>query len=163
MILLFITLLLIKPVLAVCPLCTVGVAVGLGLSRYLGIDDIITGIWIGALLLSLSMWLIDWMKKKKIVFSKTEIILPIIYFIVILPLYFLGFIGHAENTFFGIDRLIFGILLGTLIFLSSVMADNYLRKINDNKVLFAYQKVIIPLFFLIISSIVVYLLLGIFS
>jgi hypothetical protein len=34
----------------VCPVCTIAVAGGVGLCRYLGIDDLISGSWIGALL-----------------------------------------------------------------------------------------------------------------
>lgn len=42
-------------VLAQCPVCTVAIGVGVGLCRYLGIDDLITGLWIGALLLALGV------------------------------------------------------------------------------------------------------------
>src|SRR3990172_4136169 len=51
--------------LAVCPVCTVAVGAGLGISRALGIDDTVTSVWIGGLILSMSFWLIDWLKKKK--------------------------------------------------------------------------------------------------
>ena len=34
---------------AVCPVCTVAVGAGLGLAEWLGIDDSISGLWIGAL------------------------------------------------------------------------------------------------------------------
>jgi len=53
------------PAKAVCPVCTVAVGAGLGFSRYLGIDDTISGIWIGGLMVSISFWTIDWMKTKK--------------------------------------------------------------------------------------------------
>lgn len=33
---------------AVCPVCTVAVGTGVGLSRWLGVDDTITGLWLGA-------------------------------------------------------------------------------------------------------------------
>lgn len=44
---------------AVCPVCTVAVGAGVGFSRYLGIDDTIAGLWIGALIVSVSMWTIN--------------------------------------------------------------------------------------------------------
>jgi len=34
-------------VFAVCPVCTVAAGAGVGLSRWLGIDDIIIGLWVG--------------------------------------------------------------------------------------------------------------------
>ena len=47
-----------------CPLCTVTVVAGLGISRLLGIDDVVSAIWIGALILSLSFVTIAWIAKK---------------------------------------------------------------------------------------------------
>ena len=38
---------------AICPLCVVAVGAGLGLSRWLGVDDVVSSIWIGALLVSM--------------------------------------------------------------------------------------------------------------
>jgi len=51
-------------VYAVCPICTVAVGAGLGISRWLGIDDSVTGLWIGGLILSSGLWLADWIGKK---------------------------------------------------------------------------------------------------
>jgi hypothetical protein len=153
-----------KLVGAVCPLCTVVVGAGVGLSRYLGIDDTITGLWLGALILSSSLWLIDWFEKRKIkFFARDQITIASFYLIVLLPLYFSGLMGNKSNTFLGIDKLLLGSFLGTVIFAKAVFADKYLRKLNNNKALFPYQKVITPIVFLIIASIIVYLLLGILS
>ena len=58
-----------KTSLAVCPVCTVAVGAGVGLSRWLGVDDLITGTWIGGLLVSMIWWTIDWLNKKNIRFS----------------------------------------------------------------------------------------------
>jgi hypothetical protein len=154
----------VKIVQAVCPLCTLAVGVGVGLSRYLGIDDAITGMWLGALILSSSLWFIDWLEKRKVkFFARDQITIASFYLIALVPLYFSGMIGNEYNTLFGIDKLLLGCLLGTLSFLKAVSADKYLRRLNKNKVMFPYQKVIIPVTFLVIESIIVYLLLGILS
>ncbi|MEM5801073.1 MAG: hypothetical protein QW474_03035 [Candidatus Aenigmatarchaeota archaeon] len=161
---LIIILLSFRQVAAVCPLCTVAVGVGVGLTRYFGIDDLITGTWIGALIISSSLWIIDWFEKKKIkFFAMKQIVIASFYLIVLLPLYFSGFIGHPGNTILGVDKILLGCLLGTMTFIKAILADKYLRKLNKNKVLFPYQKVVIPIVFLIISSIIIYLLLGILS
>src|SRR3989344_8410054 len=57
-------------VYAVCPVCTVAVGAGLGLSRALGIDDAVTSVWIGGLILSMSYWAIDWLGKKNLSLTK---------------------------------------------------------------------------------------------
>jgi len=90
-----------KKVLAVCPICTVAVGAGVGLSRWLGIDDSIAGLWIGGFIVSLIYWTIDWLKKKNLKF-KWSIIFVIIfwYLITILPLYFTGLLGIEQNSLF---------------------------------------------------------------
>ena len=50
--------------MAVCPVCTVAVGAGLEGMRLLGVDDVITGIWAGALTLSLFLWTVSWLKKR---------------------------------------------------------------------------------------------------
>jgi len=59
---------------AFCPVCTVAVGAGVGLCRYLGIDDLISGAWIGGLLMSLTLWTIEWLNKKKIKFLFRKIL-----------------------------------------------------------------------------------------
>ena len=49
--------------LYMCPVCAVAVGFGLGLSRWLKIDDAISGLWIGALIVSLSFILAKWTRK----------------------------------------------------------------------------------------------------
>jgi len=52
------------PAQAICPICVVAVGAGLGLSEYLGIDNTIAGLWIGGLLISVSVWTITWFNQK---------------------------------------------------------------------------------------------------
>ena len=157
---LILSLILANNAIAVCPVCTLAVGVGLGLSRWLKIDDLISGIWIGALIVSLTFWTDDFLKKKKINFQFSHLIILVIYLLlVILPLYFSGIIGHPLNTILGIDKLIFGTFLGIILFYLANYLNNYLKSKNNNKVYFAYQKVIIPVGILLISSLIIFLIL----
>ncbi len=145
--------------LAFCPVCTVVVAGGVGLSRWLKVDDLISGLWIGGLLVSLSLWTIDWLNKKNIKFPFRKILVFLFwYLLVVLPLYKVGIIGDLRNQIFGIDKLIGGTILGSLIFALSLLFNNFLIKRNNNKVYFPFQKVIIPILFLLISSLILYFL-----
>ena len=147
---------------AVCPICTIAVGAGLGLSRYLGIDDAVTSIWIGGLLMSISFWSIDWFAKKDFKklkdFKENHIRAASFIFwyaITLIPLWMGGLIGHPLNTILGIDKIIFGTVLGSLMFLLGVWADKKIRKIRG-KQLFVYQKVVFPVILLVIASLMIY-------
>jgi len=144
--------------LAFCPVCTIAVGAGIGFSRYLGIDDTITGLWVGGLLISLSMWTIDWLEKKR---KKTSLSLSILIFVlyyalVLIPLYYTNFIGHPLNRFWGLDKLILGTLIGSIFFFAAGAWYQYLKKRNGNKPHFPWQKVIMPVSTLIILSFIFY-------
>ena len=142
---------------AVCPVCTVAVGAGLGLAEWLGIDDSISGLWIGALIISMSLWTINWLNGKEIRFKGRKILIFLGYYlIIILPLYWKGKIGHPLNRLCGIDKLLFGIILGTVLFAIGVIFHNYLRKRNDNKSYFQGQKIAFAVIPLIIASVILY-------
>jgi len=148
----------------VCPVCTIAVAAGVGVFRTWGIDDVLTGIWIGALIVSSIAWMIDYFNRKNIHFLFRKILIIVsFYAIFIWPLHSWGIMGMAGNVIFGIDKILFGVIIGTIIFILSILSDIYLRKINENKTMIKYQKVIIPLVYLIVASIITHLLIGIFS
>ncbi|PIP53314.1 hypothetical protein COX08_01630 [Candidatus Beckwithbacteria bacterium CG23_combo_of_CG06-09_8_20_14_all_34_8] len=145
---------------AVCPVCTVAVAAGVGLSRYLGIDDTISGLWIGALLMSSSLWMANWLTRKSWrIPAKTALSILIMYGITLTPLYFTEIIGHPNNRVWGMDKLFLGIFIGTMFFVISVLIDKWLRTKNEGKVFVPYQKVIIPITLLLSSSLILFFLL----
>ena len=142
---------------AVCPVCTIAIGAGVGLSRWLGVDDSITGLWIGAIILSSAFWTNNYLIKRKWNFIGSLLLSIIFYYaIVLIPLYTKDIIGHPFNKLCGIDKLLFGIVLGSILFLFSFWLDSYIKKSNHNKVRFYYQKVVIPIIILVITSIILY-------
>ena len=152
------SLIFVFPAKAVCPICTIAVAGGLGISRWIGIDDAVMGVWIGGLILSSGFWLADWVSKKswKIPYPKTLSVLLMIIF-VLPPLYIAKMIGLSGNTLWGIDKIILGTIIGSILFFAGVKLDQYLRITNEGKVYIYYQKVIVPVFFLTIGSFILFL------
>jgi hypothetical protein len=152
----------------VCPICTVAVAAGVGVLEEIGVDRILIGIWFGALIVSSIMWFIDWLNRKNIHFLFRKIAVIICFYaIFVVPLYYIKIkgevlMGTGINEVLGIDRLLFGVIIGTIVFILAVLSDKYLRKINEGKVIIFWQKVIIPLVFLIITSVIGWLLIKIF-
>jgi hypothetical protein len=142
---------------AVCPLCTIVAVSGVGVSRYFGVDDTITGIWLGGLILSSGMWVNDILKKKKIKFPfRNFIIIISIYLITILPLYWMHIMGVANNKLWNIDKVLLGIIAGSLFFLVGVFINLILRTLNDCKVYFYFQKIVIPILLLLIANLIFY-------
>lgn len=143
-------------VYAFCPVCIVAVGAGLGLSRFLGVDDTVSGIWIGGLLLATSLWFADWLNKKNIKI-KAYLVAILTYALVIIPLWHSEIIGHPFNKILGVDKLIFGTALGTIIFLKALWLDKKVRHIKG-KPLFNFQKVVFPVVFLLLGSIIMFFL-----
>ena len=142
-----------------CPVCTVTVIAGLSLSRLLGIDDLVTSLWIGAFILSFSFVTINWIHKKwpKWKFGMSTywkwIVIVAMYLFVLIPLKLSHTIGIYHNTLWGIDKIILGIIIGSVVFLIGVWADKYQRR-KFSKIFFPFQKVIFPVACLLITSLV---------
>lgn len=144
---------------AMCPVCTVAVGAGVGLARWLGIDDTITGIWIGGLIVSLIMWTISYFKKRDINFFARNIVVMIGYYaLMVVPIYFIKTIWHPENTIGGVNKLLLGIIIGSVLFYLGAVWYHHLKIKNNGHAYFPFQKVVMPIGPLIIMSIVFYYL-----
>jgi hypothetical protein len=144
----------------VCPICVVAIGAGLGLSQRLGIDDVVSSIWIGALLMALVLWTNHWLAKKNWNFNFYQIVVFLAYYLfTLVPLWLFGIVGHPLNKIFGIDKIIFGASLVTIIFYLSLRLHFYLKKQNSDKVYFPYQRVAIPVAILFAASLIAYYLL----
>lgn len=152
------------PASAVCPICTIAVGAGVGIAEEFGIDDVVIGLWIGGLTISLIFWTLDWLKKKKIISVWAGPLTIFFYFVaVIVPLFFMksnGYpiIGKELNKFWGIDKILLGILIGSILFFSGARLYEYLKKRNNGRAYFPFQKVAMPIVPLIIASIIFYYL-----
>jgi nitrate reductase NapE component len=142
---------------AICPLCTVAVGAGIGFSEWLGIDDTITGLWVGGFTASLVIWTIGWLNKKNIHFYGRKILVAFLfYFFTIWPLYQMKIVGHPLNRLWGMDKLILGIIIGTIAFAVGCISYAILKKHHGNKAYFPLQKVVMPVLPLVILSFVFY-------
>lgn len=141
-----------------CPVCTVTVIAGLGISRLLGIDDLITSIWIGGFILSFSFITIAWIAKKwpklksKYYYFLTFILM---YLFVLIPFKLDHIIGIKLNTIWGMDKIVFGIIIGSIVFLAGARADKYQRG-KFKKIFFPFQKVVFPVLALVVTSLIFY-------
>lgn len=155
----FLALLFASSAQAVCPICTIAVGAGVGFSRYLGIDDTITGLWIGGLVVSMIMWTINWLDKKNIYFRGRKIITTFGYYaLIVAPLYWMDIMGHPFNTMWGMDKLLLGIIIGSVAFFLGGIWYYRLKAKNNGHSYFPFQKVVMPVSPLIILSFLFYFL-----
>lgn len=143
---------------AICPVCTIAVGAGVGLAQYFGVDDAITGVWIGGLIISMAFWTDNWLKSKNKNFPYQKILSVAAYFVIVIwPLYIKGIIGHPLNKLCGVDKLLFGIVFGSVGFWAGSEFNLYLKMKNNGKVYFPFQKVAMAIAPLLVLSLVFYI------
>jgi len=139
------------PVYAQCPVCVITVGGGLILAKKLGIDDLLVSIWLSGLNTAIAFWIASGIKKKivnnPIFWSLGFYALTIVY------LAYTKQMNHPGNKFLGIDKIVFGMTVGMFTAMLAISIDKLLRKSNKNKVYFPYQKVVVPLVLLILTTI----------
>lgn len=146
---------------AICPICTIVVSSGVGLSRYMGVDDSVSGLWVGGLTVSAIAWTFEWMEKKKINFKgKVPVTIIGYYALVLSAFYFTNFMSNPIQTICkcATDKLFLGIVVGSAGFWMGANWYYYLKEKNDGHALFPFQKVVFPVTPLILSSIFFYFL-----
>lgn len=137
-----------------CPVCAVAIASGLGLSRTLGVKDVVVGVWAGALLLALSHGCVIFIRKKNIKNIIFEILIYVATYSLILPMY----IGEKAATvfnldkIFGIDKFLFSIIVGSVVLFASSKLY-FSMKEKSGKPHFPYEKVVLPVTSLLAISI----------
>jgi len=152
-----VALLVALPAKAVCPVCTIAVGACVGLARWLKIDDTISGLWIGGLVVSMIVWTLSWFNTKKWRFWGREVLVVVFYYAsIIIPFYYKDFIGHPLNKCGGVDKLLLGMIVGSAGFLAGMIIHHFFKKYHSGRVYFSFQKVILPLIPLMILSAVFY-------
>ena len=153
----------IQLVSAHCPLCTAAAGVGVEITRIYGIDDSIVGLFLGALIVSTSLWFNKWLKKKINIPLQGFLVVFASFLLTIAPLYLAGVIKNFEAVkavpslsmlglnVFGIDRLLFGSIIVTLFVFASFSLSDHIKRKKD-KVLFPYQGISFMILTLLILS-----------
>lgn len=146
----------------ICDLCTIGVVAGLALSRYLGVDDSVIGVWIGACLVALIIMTNAYLDKKNIHFRFRNTIIALSYVVFSgVSFYYAGVIGMYRNTFFQstsifADKILISLVVGGGVLILSSIAYQWLKARNSGRAHFPFEKVALPIVALIATSVVFY-------
>ncbi|EKE29224.1 MAG: hypothetical protein ACD_2C00207G0010 [uncultured bacterium (gcode 4)] len=145
---------------AMCPVCTLAAVAWVELSHYLWIDDTITGLWIWGMLVSVSMWTINWFDRKKIkFFLKKKLTYAFWFSSVIIPLYYGKLIlWNPANMIWWIDKLLLWIIIWTVLFFITAKYYLYLKAKNWGRAHFPFQKIAMTVWVLTSASLLFYYL-----
>lgn len=144
-----------------CPLCVAGAVAGLSLSRWIGVDDSITGLWLGALLGAISFWsysfIVRKIKKPDWLFLKPTIYTAV-FASTLWSFYKFNLVIRMEKMY-GLDKLTFGIVAGGVAFYLIDVLNDLIMKVHG-KSLFPYQRMIFSLGVILALSVIDYILIG---
>lgn len=135
----------------ICDLCTVGVVAGLAISRYLGVDDSVVGVWVGAVIVALTAMTNAYLENKNVRFKfRDELIAASYVGFSAVSLYLAGVIGLPRNTFWGFqsivaDKILVSSVVGGIVLIASSLLYQKLKAMNGGHAHFPFEKVAIPL------------------
>ena len=161
---------LIPSVYAHCPLCTAAVGAAAVSAKYYGLDTSIIGLLVGAFGISTGLWIGLKIKKEYFKFQFTGVVFASFLLTVVpllsissdsiyLPLLIFGSSGSLLNKVYWVDKMLLGSIIGGVTALFAFFIHSYIKKAKG-KVLFPFQGIAITLFFLIASSLILYLIFG---
>ncbi|MBI2583353.1 MAG: hypothetical protein HYW25_01680 [Candidatus Aenigmarchaeota archaeon] len=148
------------PAFAHCPLCTAATGAVVAGARVAGIDDAVVGTFIGAFIVSTGFWttrIINKTFNKKLLtaarYHKLQNIFnpymlsAVFAVMTIASFYVSGLLGAMpEYTFiFGMERLLFGIIMGSILSAASFRFHSLARSMHQNRNYFPMQGIIMPL------------------
>lgn len=153
--------------MAHCPLCTAAAGTGVAVARYFGVDDSIVGLFLGAFIVSSALWLNVWLRKRNFHIQNALLVL-VSFLLFVIPFYLSGIITPISMVksmpehhsfswlgFLGIDKIMFGIILGTIMIWGSFGLSDHIKN-KRGRVLFPYQGISFMVLTLVILSLVLW-------
>jgi hypothetical protein len=131
---------------AVCPVCTVAIGAGLTFLEIWGVDLLLAGIWAGAMTLVMVFWTARWMSRRSVKNGLWYLLDFVIWYGFLACVYFLPNFkfGGIGNTLWGVDKLLLGVAVGTIVLYAAEKWNAKLLRGNGGKSLFPFQKLLIP-------------------
>jgi len=143
-------------VMAHCPLCTGVTIAGVGVTRALGWDDAIIGVFVGGMIVSSALWINNILKKRNVgghsLLRISGVILAT-FVLTILTFYFAGLFGPGNDyRIFGMEKITFGSISGSIVSLAAFVTSNKIKE-KKGRVLFNYQTLVLTLVALLLNAV----------
>lgn len=146
-----------KHTYAICQvICPIVVGGTLTLLEEHGVDNSISGLWIGGMLVWASIVTIDWIAKWKKHWLIDFLVVIAFYASTIIPLYTKKIIGDPHKMLWGLDKTILGIIIGSVFLYLGDRLYTYIKAKNGGHAWFPFQKAVMPILPLLIWSLVFY-------
>ncbi len=133
-----------------CPVCTAAVGAGTAAARLFGVDDVIVGLWFGALIVAAASMAVRGKKYSPVIPLLTLVL-------TVYSLYLAGLLGDPGNTIFGVDRLTVGMFVGGLLTAFTPYLSLTLTKLTG-RYLVPHQTTALTVILLVLLTLLCYLL-----
>ena len=113
-----------------CPLCSAATGMAVAATRAYGLDDLIVGLFVGSFVVSTALWMNNFAlkrKKGKEYLPNQKAILIIFSLMTMLVTFYFAGLLDMKYRIFGIDKIFFGTIAGTLMTLFSFQMHKKLR------------------------------------
>ena len=106
-------------------------------------------------MLSLFFWTAGWLKRHNVTNVWLQIVVPfVVYYGLLAAVYALPGVEFGAATLWGIDKFLLGVIVGTVAFYLGARWYIRIKRNNGGHAKFAFQKVVVPLSFLIVATII---------
>lgn len=136
-----------------CAVCTVAIGASLSVARAFGVDDCVVGVWSGAMLALIGFWTIRFFEKRNWNFIGRDPLL------VASSVAMIGFMYMGEMTyspgiigFLYIDSFLFANIIGALVLILANNFYQFLKRRNGGHAHFPFEKVVIPVVAVAVTS-----------
>lgn len=137
---------------AQCPVCIITVGGGMLIAKKLGIDDFLVSIWISALNTAIAFWLAPKIKIKLL--KNGHVLALLLLATTLLYFQFTDQIGAATNRLLGLDKIVFGQLIGLITMTLGSHLYLFLKKRNGGKTIFPYARVVFPVSLVLLATLI---------
>ena len=137
-----------------CPICTVAIGAALPITRRLGVPDAVLGVWAGAFLALMGYWIIKFMDVRGWRFwGRNALVLALS--VATIGFAYVGTVAYTPCQYFGflnIDALLFGTVVGAILFILTEKAYDWMKQKNGGHAHFPFEKVVLPIVVLAVAS-----------
>ena len=141
-----------------CPVCTIAIGAALPILHRWGIANDVAGLWFGAFLAIMGYWIIKFMDKRGWRFpGRNALVLTLS--VASIGFAYLGKVVYSPCDYLGflhVDSLLFGTVLGALLFIITEKIYDWMKARNGGHAHFPFEKVVLPIVVLSVASLILF-------